>query len=149
MDILKGIFEYKPAEIKFNFDELQKQIKNSVGEIQKSFNSSANFSMANFNLSNLNIEDASKRFANNLEDTTRNLVKSLDNVEKVFGGLVNRVVDTMKIVNGTRIGLPQIEAGKKEAITELKSFSDAVVEGISDLKDLFSSFKLANQTNLD
>ena len=134
-----------PLDFKFNFDDLQKQIKKSVDEIQKQANFSPNFTLPNFNLKNLtslNLEDAPKVLANNLEDTTKVVIQSLERVEKAFDGIVGGIVGVINTVNGTQVGLPQIDAGKVAAINEIKTFSDAVVEGISGLRDLLSTFKL-------
>jgi hypothetical protein len=128
-----GPLNKPPVEYKYDFSELQNQIKKSVddalSQIQKQIKSNE-YTLPNFNLTNYNFFD-----------TTKFLTESLENVEKSFGYVVDTIVDVVHAVNGTKIGLPQIDISKDETLNKIESLADSVLNGMESLRENIESLK--------
>ena len=88
------------------------------------------YTLPNFNLTNYNFLD-----------TTKFLTQSLENVEKSFEYAVDTIVDVVSVVNGTKIGLPQIDVRKEEAINKINSLANSVLSNIDDIKETVENLK--------
>jgi hypothetical protein len=137
LNILRGDTPFglisTPVEYKYDLSELQNQIKKSVddalSQIQKQIKSNE-YTLPNFNLTDYNFLD-----------TTKFLTESLENVEKSFGYVVDTIVDVVHAVNGSKIGLPQIDIRKDETLNKIESLADSVLNGMESLRENIESLK--------
>ena len=94
--------------------------------MQKQIDSSLK-SLPTFNLTSFSLEDSTK---------------ALENVEQVFGNIVDRFVGLINKINGTGLGFPQFDSSKADAVPKVEAFADTVKVGISTIKELVSGLKL-------